>query len=254
MSSTKNVRRVRKLDIPKSSIQNLPEETIAVLAALSFAISEVNALWRMYDSCKFRTTGNEDVDSAISIQQNLVLRIWSAKIFELSDELDVKIEDVALKDFLTKAKEKLLEGGGVALKSIVRNFRHETTNHLNVSHIKKKHLGHVSTAASTSFYFDERDANSYFPFGEEVVFAGCFNRTVGSRPKGERLPAFADWVSWILRASKALMPLFDEFLQEFVFKGREQPSWQWIELELRPGMIAGAGEQKVPLIIVEEAI
>ncbi|MFS4580992.1 hypothetical protein [Phaeobacter sp. C3_T13_0] len=242
------------MEIPKSTIQDLPEETIAVLAALSFAISEVNALWRIYDSCKFRTTGNEDVDSAISIQQNLVLRIWSAKIFELAVKLDCEINDAALKGFLESAKEKLLEGEEQSLKSIIGNFRHEATNHLNVGHIKKKRLGHVSTAATTSFYFDEREANSFFPFGEEVVFAACFNRTVGQRKTEERLPAFADWLSWIIRASKALMPLFDKFLQEFVFKGREQPSWQWIELELEPGMVAGAGDQKVPLIIVEDAI
>lgn len=241
-------RKMRKLSIPKEHIASLSDERVALLAAFSYHLSEVNVFWRVYNCCTHSASGKGDADFSISIQKNAILRVWSSKIYEFLDGLPEKTDDKKLSEFIKTIRSKLNPPKEVSTfkNSLAARFRNEATFHFTVESIKKR-LKYTSQATTTDFFFDEVETNSFFPFGEEAVFVTSFNGYAPSSSKEEQLAAFEAWLEWIQRSSRELNYIFDEFLVDFIFSDQFVPDWRWVNLELEEGMIAKFGEMSIPL-------
>ena len=250
--SERHTRKLRKLSISKAHIASLSADHVAVLASFSYCISEVNALWRVYDACIYKKTGNQHLELAVSIQKNTILRVWSAKLFEFSEGLGKIKGDTKLTAFLNAVRADLEAPTGFPKgDSLAGRFRHESTFHLYVDDLKKR-LKFTTADASTDFYFDEGHANSFFPFGEEVVFAASFNRYVGNSMNEESIEFIRLWGEWVVSASKKIIYIFEDFLNKFVFSDDNPPNWTFLEIDLDPGMIASPQSAKVPLFLADD--
>jgi hypothetical protein len=241
-------RSVRKLSVPKAHLASLSEERVAILAAFSFHLTEINVIWRAYNCCTHQLSGDMDTDLAIAVQKNTFLRIWSSKIFEFLEGLPKRTTDKQLEAFLSHVKAKLATPKALTgpKDSLASRFRHEATFHLNVEAIAKR-LKYTSSQTCTDFYFDVAEANSYFPFGDETVFATSFNRYIESVAGNDRLETMKFWSDWIVSSSRELIYLFSDFLTDFIFDGQPTPDWTWTDLNLKEGMVAKQGKATIPL-------
>ncbi|MFW8633575.1 hypothetical protein [Cribrihabitans pelagius] len=204
-------------------MQTLPEDQQAAIAVLSFAVSEVNALSRLYIFNAHKLIGEAAIDCATSIQRFLLLRAWSAKLFEIEDFLNLggkkkvtrdkellKLANRALESFVTLRDERIYP--------IVRDIRNEATSHYSLT-AAKKNLKFVSYNANCNMYIHEMSGNSFYPMGEEVMFIGRLNRRGASLPtKDERAAQFESWMNWNVSATNWLSSTHASFVRELIFE------------------------------------
>ena len=198
---TKALVHLFEYQVPKSSLEQLSREQTAILGILSYAVSEVNALAKFFIIAQQDKTGENPIDIASMIHQNVILRTWSAKLFEVmefagtadkrllasDDDLRVDFEEALLELDELKSTEGF---------STARVMRNEATSHYSMK-AALKNIDYMSEDAECNLYLGELNGNSFYPFGEELMFVARMSRQgKNSRSKAERLAQFWDWHDW----------------------------------------------------------
>ncbi len=238
-------------------IQQLPEDQQAAIAVLSYAVSEANALSRLYIFNSHNMIDEEAIDCATSIQRFLLLRIWSAKLFEVEEFLKLggtkkESKDEDLLELATDALENFSKLRSTEAYPIVRNIRHEATNHYSFK-AAKDNLKHVSKNANCSMYLHELSGNSFYPMGEEVMFIGRINRHGASlATKEQKSEQLESWMNWNLGANRWLAQTHYSFINRLIIEpdGRKpaQKRSYWI-----PPEMAGSREERMAPIFLRKA-
>ncbi len=198
----------------------LPPEQLALLSLANFAATELNILQRIYIQTAHNLTQDAALDVAIAAQRYVVLRTWSAKLFEFAamfeDLLKQKLKDDRTLELAKEAVElfeALKKSDGYA---IVRNVRHEASNHYSFS-AALKNLSHVPDHANCNMYLNKLDGNSYYPMGEEVMFVGRLNRHGASiKTEEEKQQLLGLWHDWNLEANGWLRNIHERIFSEIV--------------------------------------
>ncbi|PCJ08515.1 MAG: hypothetical protein COB16_07505 [Rhodobacteraceae bacterium] len=212
----------------------LPEDHQAVLAVLSYAVSEINALQRMFLAQELKMTDVEAVNSAIKIQYYVVLRSWSSKLFEALEFLNSEIcgrkpqvKDERLLEFaenLEKRLGALRSGVGYETARVVRN---EAANHYSFK-AALRNLEHVRSQADCKLYTHVLGGNDFYPLGEEIMFQARLNRKWSSQKSEDaKREAFLSWLGWNLKATKQLSEICAFFFNKLVFE--VLPDIEWSE-------------------------
>ncbi|MEP1962496.1 hypothetical protein [Tateyamaria sp.] len=197
---------ITKYALSKKDFEDIPEDQVALIGLLNYAATELNCLQRVYIASSQGLTGENHLDVGIASQRYTLLRVWSAKLFELMQCLEDlckpnrKIDEVVL-EVATTAREAMVELKENDAYPLVRNIRDNATNHYSFKDAKKN-LRHVSEGADFSLYLHEMDGNSYYPMGEELMFVGRINRFgSGLSGKAARQNLLNAWMDWNLLAN-----------------------------------------------------
>ncbi len=204
-----------------SELRQLPDEHLAVMSILQYAASETNALRKIYLCQDHEATGKKALDSAINIHRFMVLRIWSARLFEAIQFLeDGKRKNFTGEELLAELTHEALQrleqirvGDGY---ETARDIRHEATNHYSYT-AAKKNLKHVPSSMDCNMYLADKNGNEFFPMGEAVMFHARLNRRWANIDMAERNERFLNWLNWNLDANKWLSETHAHFAKELVF-------------------------------------
>jgi hypothetical protein len=191
-----------------SKLQVLPKQQLAALSVLSFAVSELNALQRIYLGASHDYIGNKAVDSASNVTKFLILRTWSSKVFEVYeffqslqstkrlDDSAAKIASGAIKEF-----KALKDSDGYYTARALRN---EAAHHYSFK-AALKNIEHVPNNMDCNFYTHAATGNDFFPLGEAVMFHARLERQWKNVPThDEKSEKFLGWLDWCQEAVKWL--------------------------------------------------
>ena len=199
----------------------LSDDQKAALAVVCFAVSEVNALMRMYAFATHDLTDEPAIDYGMLAQSQSILRTWSAKLFEFSEFITFKDKANKTSDPVLNSLSEKHVATFETLKTAdgyqtTRYLRHEATNHYLLNPVKKN-LPFVSEAADCSFYLHKMRGNSRYPMGDEVVFAGRLNREGAHLTTDEeKRVTYKKWWNWNLAATHWLNDVHFSFYEELV--------------------------------------
>jgi hypothetical protein len=232
-----------------SELSSLTLDEKAALSILGFLVSEINALKRLSLFSMFPHDENSDIAPAIAIQRNLILRTTTAKLFEFLRFMEKRLDPMAevtsiSRIFGTFAEELSGFRDGIGFR-LAKQIRHKMANHLDFEEAKAS----AETAGDDvecSFYLTVANGNSYFPVGDEVVFASSLKRTWDSDTEEnppddvENKPSFSDaldaWIEWILKlsdlADRVHLALFTELVEPLVPDRMAQHKSVWLESDL----------------------
>lgn len=205
-----------------SEMESWPEDHVAAVSVLSYAVSETNALMKLYLCQEHNQTGQRALDSGINIHKFLLLRTWSARLFEAMEFF----KSGCRKDFLSDAnlmalaEEALADFKGISSGEgyeVARDIRNESANHYSFK-AARKNLKHVSRSMDCNMYLAKKGGNEFFPLGEAVMFHARLNRRWANvADKKERDDRFRAWLLWNLQANKWLQKVHAQFLNSLVF-------------------------------------
>lgn len=254
MSETFAIEYFVELPMRWSDFNPLSDDQKAALSVVCFAVTEVNALMRMYAFSEHEYTGKPAIDYGMLVQSHSILRTWSAKLFEFSEFISFKDKankttDATLialsgKHMATFDALKLADGYQTA-----RYLRHETTSHYLLNPVRKN-LPYVSDKADCSFYLHQMTGNSHYPMGDEVVFVARLNREGAHlTTEQEKKDTYRKWWNWNLEATRWLNDVHLSFYKELVVpiaKGKiARRKNYWID----PRFVGIPEEVKIPSIL-----
>lgn len=237
-----------------ADLEDLHEDLSAALAVTCYAVSEINTLMRLYIFSSHQVIDNEVIDAASMIQRGVLLRTWSSKLFEFSEFIHLngkhnKTKNVDLIELAKQAQksfEQLKQEKGFDL---VRNIRHEASNHYCLNPARKN-LKHLSPTSKLSFYLHEKNGNSFFPMGEEVMFIGRINRHATSETtKEEKSQLYNTWMNWNLMASNWLGEVHHLFVKRLVLERFSERKAERKDYWIPPTMVGEVGEIITPIFI-----
>ena len=254
MSETFAIEYLHELEFRWKDFDALSDDQKAAFSIACFAVSEVNALTKIYAYSQHELTGQTAIDYGVMIQSHSVLRSWSAKLFEFSEFIyfrgrDNRTTDATLLSISKRHVEtfkKLRDDKGY---SAARYLRHETTNHYLLSPVRKN-LEFVSENANCNFYVHQMTGNSYYPMGDEVVFAARMSREGGhSGTVEEKLRVYKNWWQWNLAATTWLhgvhFDLYNELIKPIAKTKFARRKDYWIS----PSLVGTPEERKIPLFM-----
>jgi len=237
--------------VTKQEFDALGRDLAAALSIVSYACSEVNVLMRLYLFSIHDPTGKDVVDSMGEIQKNTLLRVWSAKLFEFAEFLELKkrseTDNEMLRDLSASARKLFTSLEEDSAYKAVMAIRHEATSHYTLS-AARKNLKHLGDNAALSIVQHKMGGNSFNPLGEEVMFIGRMNRAANKcDTKEDKIKFHNQWFDWNVRATKWLGKVQAEFVKCILFdkypdrKARKQMYW------IPQQMVGEIGESKIPL-------
>ncbi len=215
---------ISEFPLSAENLRSLPLEHTAAMSVLGFAISELNALRRIFLSQSHEYTGEKPIDEASSIQRLVVLRTWSSKLFEVRDFLQSLsgkkslTDDPRLQELAEKALLDINMSGSQEGFEVARDVRHEASNHY-LFEAAKKNIPHLHEGASLNFYIHEHGGNDFFPIGEAVMFHGRLHRRWKNVPSiEERRRKFDQWIEWCMVTNEVLSVVHANFAKVLVFE------------------------------------
>lgn len=218
-------------------MKKIPDDHVAALAVLSYAVSETNALSKIYLCQSHDYIGEKAVDSASNIHRFLVIRNWSSKLFEIVEFLRFggkkpETTDKKLRKLSTQALLRFEEISNNEGYEVAKAIRHEATNHYSFE-AAKKNLESVHNSADCTMYLSKQSGNCFYPLGEEVMFHARLNRRWRNvKTKKEKDDLFNQWLAWNLAANSWLAETHAKFSDELLFrvtgKNEATPKKYWV--------------------------
>lgn len=253
----KAIEHISEYKISKGDLALLDEDAAAAVAVTCFAATEINALMRLYLVSTHDFIENDVIDTANAIQRSVLLRIWSAKLFEFSKFIELsgkdnKTKNAELISLANEAQEKFVDLKQAEIYPLVRSIRNETTNHYSLRPARKNLL-HVADNANLTLYMHKIAGNSFYPLGEEVMFTGRINR-YGSDgiSKEEKMKLYGDWLDWNLTASNWLGDVHYSFVKKLILDRFPDKHAAKKDHWIPPEMVGEAEENQTPLFIRTE--
>lgn len=244
--------KLAEFPISQAEMDELPDDQKALWAVVCHAVTELKIFARVYISNAHIADGEAPISMAILIQRHAILRVWSAKLFELVEcvlglsrqgpSVEVSVSSLAAK--MHQKYEKNVQGSD---HSLVARIRNESTNHYSFK-AAKKNLKHVGDGANCTMYLHDMTGNSFYPYGEEVMFMGRINQYGSSLGNSEeKLDLLKNWFDWNLRANEWSDALHLECFKQFIrpkIQGRvPQEKVYWVE----EGLVGDIESAKAPL-------
>ncbi|WP_156874836.1 hypothetical protein [Sulfitobacter alexandrii] len=235
----------------------LSEDQQALFGLVNYAASELNALQRVYIGLSHSVVSEPWLDATILIQRNSILRVWSAKIFEFFDCIEQLVNkkglDAVVRNLVDEAERELVQLRADDGYALVRNVRHEATNHFSFK-AAKKNLPYLADHADCNLYLHELDGNSYYPMGEELMFIARLNRHGANlSSKEEKAKALDDWMEWNFKANawvrKFHLAVFKRVLDGQVPDRFARETWKWVD----PVLVADTSPPTAPLFLRKTA-
>lgn len=237
--------------VTKEEFDTLEPDLAAALSIICYAYSEINALMRLYLFSTHDHVGSDAIDSMGEIQKNTLLRVWSAKLFELADFMELKkyskTNNQELIALALDAKNLFEPLKKDAAYQTVKLIRHEATSHYALAPAKKN-LEFVGEGAALSIIQHKMGGNSFNPLGEEVMFIGRMNRAAQHLDtKEKRIEFHEQWFNWNVVATKWLGRVQAQFARKTLLEKfpdrRARKRMYWIPQQ----MVGEIGESKTPL-------
>lgn len=237
--------------ITKKEFETLEPDLAAAVSVACYAYSEVNALMRLYLFSVHDHADNDVIDSMGAIQSNVLLRAWSAKLFEFADFVELKkhnktksnilitLANAARKEFEPLKKDSAYQ--------TVRALRNEATSHYSLEPAKKN-LAFLGQRAALSIVQHKMGGNSFNPLGEEVMFIGRMNRAAKHlQTKEDKVLFHKQWFDWNLKATKWLGKVQAQFAKKIIFEKFPDRRARRLMHYIPQQMVGEVGESKTPL-------
>jgi hypothetical protein len=213
--------KLREFELTLQDLNALSDDQKAAFSVIAFAVSEINALSRVYMFSAHRGIGKSAIDYAVQIQRNSLLRIWSSKIFEFaeflkftnktgktSDSKVLNLAKMAISDF-----EKLQKGSGYKIAMVLRNT---AANHYSFKAARRL-LAHLRDDTDCSLFFGHLRSNSFFPLGEAGMFVSNIYATSGAGAASDAFQkATQEWLDWLGEASLWVDSVQDAFFRDVI--------------------------------------
>jgi hypothetical protein len=228
-------------------LSDLTLDEKAAISILGFLVSEINALKRMALFAMFPHNERSEIASAIVIQRNLLLRTATAKLFEflrfMEKRLDPTVAPTSVSRIVGGFEKELAgfrEGIGFQLAKQIRN---KMANHLDFDEAKASAEA-AQDDVECGFFLTDANGNSYFPIGEEVIFASALKRTWKTHEDAKEREedkatfeaALDAWIDWTLKlsdfADRVHLALFEELIEPLVPKRMAQHKPVWVDSDL----------------------
>ncbi|MFQ1699220.1 hypothetical protein ACJ5NV_01360 [Loktanella agnita] len=210
----------QEFDLDWNTLKGLPKNHLVVFSVVSFAVSEVNALRKLFLAQNHPYTKIPSIDSAGNIARFVLLRTWSAKLFEFLEflkSIEKRKNDAIISELSRDSQHQvnnLAKGEGY---EVARCLRHETANHYSFD-AAIKNYPHISEDGDFNLYTHNFGGNDFFPIGEELMFNARLNRKWRNIPeKQERDRLFNDWLGWCLEMTDALVLIHARFAHGLIF-------------------------------------
>lgn len=214
--------------ISLDTLHTLPIDQVSALAALGFAITETNALMRIFLAQSHDPTGESVIDEASNIQKLVILRTWSSKLFETKEFLKSicgkksLTNDAALIRLASDAISDLESLSNREGYNVANDIRHESSNHYPFG-AAKKNLKHVHKDALCNLYMNQHGGNDFFPLGEAVMFHGRLHRRWKTEKSlSEKQKKFELWIDWCLKANATFGRAHAKFAEAILFAALER--------------------------------
>lgn len=233
-------------------MKQLPEDHIAALSVLSFAMNEVNVIQKFYISISHEYQGIEVVDGALNIHKFFLLRTWSSKLFEVQNFLTLggkkkKTEDRKLLRLANQALDEFKPLRTGDSFELVRFLRNEVSNHFSFKSAKDN-LAYVRATADFNFYTHEVGGNDLYPMGEEVLFQARLSRKWANfASQGKKNKLLLEWLNWNLKANKWLQETHFSFHKSLLFKPLNNIKFKNVNYKLPNKFVGDIGRNKLPI-------
>ncbi len=216
----KNMRIIHlaKLKMSKSDLAKIDKRELAFLSTIAFAIDEISVIQKLYAQSISLQPRNEELLLMSAIQQNTIARVLSSKLYEaigLFDKYQVTLKrkgDQEAVEALASHQAALVGIKKLPGYPMAKFIRDHVTNHY-LHQETEKNIEYVSEKAQYVAFLHEMQGNSYYPFGEEVVFLGRVGRYFYE--EYERTFNASDinhWYDWIKEASKWFTKMFYSYV------------------------------------------
>ncbi|MBS3978991.1 MAG: hypothetical protein KGZ77_04225 [Rhodobacteraceae bacterium] len=216
--------KVATLPLYWHELSYLSEDEKAALGLVSLAANEVNVLTRLNLLQLREVVDDTIVDQGYWIQRSVILRIWSAKLYEFKIFIDnlcsgkTKCASKAVIDLAAKAQKAFTGAEKHSGYEIARESRNEITNHYELNPLRKN-IKHLDPKSDVSICLHDIRCNSFSRLGEAVGLVGLLLRkTSSTNDVAEKAAAFESWLDWNLLASDWIDGVELDFYEEFVFK------------------------------------
>lgn len=236
-----------------NELSRIPESHLAAVALLQYAVTDVNALRKIYLCQDHDLTGEKATDSAINTHRFVILRSWSSRIFEAiqflkSGQRKDFCNEPKLKELADEAMGKLYEISQGDGYETARTIRNEATNHYSFS-AAKKNLKHVDASMNVNMYIAENCGNQFYPMGEAVMFHALLNRRWSDQTEQQRTQRFHDWLFWNLDANKWLSDVLGRFVQEIMFNSLGRSSIRKTTYWVSPDYASDRSGKLTPIFV-----
>ena len=216
-----------ELILSREDLEKMPDEELAFLATLCFAVDEIGVFERLLVQTLGSRPKSEELQNAYAIQQLTLMRVLNAKVFEAFNILE------QYKRMLKRSKQaeslKFLESYDSAwsvlrdseLYKVAKEIRDKSTNHYLPSETLKN-LPYYPEVLRPKIYFHGSSGNSFHPIGEELVFIAKFSRELGGY---ENVQGGLDkWIEWGIESGRFIKKLQQEYLL-WLYKN-SFPNWR----------------------------
>jgi hypothetical protein len=214
--------------LSKENLRTLPLEHVSAMATFGYAVSEVNALRRIFLSQSHDPTSERIINEALNIQKLVILRTWSAKLFEIREFLETLCgpkpitQDKELIGLAIAAIKDLDQTTSKEGYEVARDVRNEATNHYSFA-AAKKNFAHLHDGALCNMYIHRHGGNDFFPMGESVMFHGRLHRRWKIVPTLEqKQQLFEQWIDWCLKAGDSLVRSHAQFAEVLIFNALDR--------------------------------
>ncbi|MFV1464268.1 MULTISPECIES: hypothetical protein [unclassified Phaeobacter] len=252
MSEKWAIQHFRELQLSFKDLEDVPEDAVALFSISSYAVSELNVIARMLLAVMHAPEKDTAISAAGFIQTSCALRYWTLKLFEFYECMRSIVEGKGEKHQSVICAVEAAVSNFKELKedssfSLARNVRHEAAGHYSFE-AAKKNIRFVAPNAIASMYVHQQAGNSFFPFGEEVMFVGRMNRHGSSlKSDEERVQLVSALFAWDKRATKWVkechMLFFRELIRPYLSGRIAKKRSYWVD----PNKVGELKDFNVPL-------
>lgn len=234
-------------------LRSIPKDQLAAYAGICHAVNELNVMKRVFLASFHQEPSSPEVGMYLWVQNHTLLRVWSAKIFELSQFLKFegrynRTSDKELKDFGDSARERFRALGESPFYEMTKRLRHEVTNHTSLKAIREC-LDFVGDQIECSAFLGPEIGNCLFPFGEEVVFGGTLAR-VWTEHRIKPETSLDIWFEWNQSANNWATEQQLRFINNFI--GALPKKKETFSIPTEPPLFQTKKTGHIPLFTAQE--
>ena len=261
MSENRALVKLAVLRLAWKELEHLNDDQKAALGVVCHAANEVNALMRINLFQRHETSGPDEIDIAYWSQRAVVLRTWSAKLFEflefveeLCSEKKPSTRDAEIRQISALELANFPSAREHPGYEFARESRNELSFHYKLKPAKVN-AKHIAPNADVSFLLHRMRGNNFFRLGEELTFTGLLLRkTANAETDEDRLKLFDDWMDWNMAATNWLDSSVLSFVQALILDRFPDRSFRERVYWIDPKLIADADEVLVPLFLRDTVV
>lgn len=191
---------IAKYPLKKSDFKSIHPDIIAAYTITCHAESEVNTLMKLSISASSIPEESNAIQTMGLIHHSIIMRIWSAKLFEFWDfmKLSAKYNRTKNSDLVAFCNSMTSEFDNSKDRPGYKtacNLRNETTNHYSLS-AARTNFKHTHESLDLSMYLHRSSGNSLYALGENVMSTSSVIRQAGQNNMEGFREIIDDWFEW----------------------------------------------------------